>query len=204
MAGKGRQGGVAEGMQENFDLELAASRCKTDIAGLLAALEGVLFAAGMEGLTDAQIARIFFLTEESVADFCGRLAAKQDAEGRMLCVIRSAGSWQLVTRPELTPYLRDLAMVPPPSALSTAALETLAIIAYKQPITRAGIEHLRGVKSDRALSTLIVRGLVDEAGRADGPGRPILYATTKDFLDHFGLASPSELPHLDEYRSDNE
>lgn len=185
-------------MQENLDLELAAGRRETDAAGLLAALEGVLFAAGMEGLTDAEIARIFFIGEASVAALCEQLAAKQDTEGRMLRVIRSAETWQLVTRPELGPYLRDLALVPPPSALSTAALETLAIVAYKQPITRAGIEYLRGVKSDRAISTLIARGLIDEVGRVEGPGRPILFGTTKDFLDHFGLASPNDLPSIDE------
>lgn len=186
-------------MQDNLDLELAAIRRGTDAAGLLAALEGVLFAAGMEGLSDAEIARVFFVDEASVADLCERLAARQEAEGRMLRVIRSAQTWQLVAHPALAPYLHDLALAPAPAALSAAALETLAIIAYKQPIARSGIEYLRGVKSDRAISTLIARGLIDEVGRAEGPGRPILYGTTKDFLDHFGLNSSDDLPPLEEH-----
>ncbi len=185
-------------MQENLDVELAASRRGTDAAGLLAALEGVLFAAGMEGLTDAEIARVFFVSEASAADLCERLAAVQEADGRMIRAIRSGQAWQLVVHPALAPYLRDLALAPTPAALSAAALETLAIVAYKQPIARSGIEHLRGVKSDRAISTLIARGLIGEVGRAEGPGRPILYGTTKDFLDHFGLNSFDDLPPLEE------
>lgn len=190
-------------MQENLDFKLAANRRGTDAAGLLAALEGVLFAAGMEGLSDAEIARVFFVSEASAAGLCEQLALKQETEGRMIRVIRSAQTWQLATHPSLAPYLRDLALAPPPAALSAAAVETLAIIAYKQPITRSGIEYLRGVKSDRAISTLITRGLIGEVGRAEGPGRPILYGTTKDFLDHFGLNSPDDLPRMDEHGSED-
>ena len=89
--------------------------------------------------------------------------------------------------------------MPRQSPLSQAALETLAIIAYKQPITRAEIETIRGVRVDSSLSTLLERGLIEEAGRKDGPGRPILYRTTKDFLKYFGLKNLDELPIVDDW-----
>ncbi len=159
-------------------------------------LEGLLFAAGTEGLTDRQIARVFDVSLEDVEPICLHLLAEQKAQGRMFEVRRVADAWQLITLSELSPYLRSLALAPPPSALSQAALETLAIIAYKQPITRLDIESIRGVKSERAIGTLVSRGLICEAGRAQGPGRPFLYQTTHDVLDHFGLASMDELRRL--------
>lgn len=109
-----------------------------------------------------------------------------------------ADTWQLVTRPEYAPYLKRMAQSPMQSTLSNAALEVLAIVAYKQPITRGEIEDIRGVQSDRALATLVHRQLVEEKGRADAPGRPILFGTTVDFLRQFGLKSLQELPPLPE------
>ena len=184
-------------MQEHLDLELSATALGLDSGSLLAALEGLLFAAGTEGLTDRQIARVFSLPETSVPSVCVRLAARQADEGRMLRAVRIADAWQLVTAPALAPFLRELALAPPPAPLSQAALETLAIVAYRQPVTRAQIEDLRGVKSERALGTLIARDLVRELGRSEKLGRPILYGTTKEFLAHFGLSSAADLPPLD-------
>lgn len=163
---------------------------------LLPFLEGLLFAAGTEGLTDRQIARVFEVSQDDVEPICLNLLAQQRAQGRMFEVRRIADAWQLITLSELSPFLRSLALAPPPSTLSQAALEILAIIAYKQPITRLDIESIRGVKSERAIGTLLSRGLICEAGRAQGPGRPFLYETTRDVLDHFGLASMEDLRRL--------
>lgn len=163
---------------------------------LLPYLEGLLFAAGTEGLTDHQIARVLQVAQADVEAICLHLLAQQKSQGRMFEVCRIADAWQLMTTPELVPYLRSLALAPAPFALSQAALETLAIIAYKQPITRMDIETIRGVKSERAIGTLLARGLIREAGRAEGPGRPFLYETTHDVLEHFGLSSLDELRRL--------
>ncbi len=165
----------------------------------LSVLEGLLFVAGTEGLTDQQIADVFEIQEESVPKFCNQLLEKQKNEGRLFTVMRIANVWQLTTGPLLTPYIRKLALVPSPSSLSQAALETLAIVAYRHPITRTEIEEIRGVKSEKAIGTLIARGLIEEIGRAEGPGRPFLFATTVEFLDYFGLQSTQDLPPFIEF-----
>jgi segregation and condensation protein B len=103
---------------------------------------------------------------------------------------------QLVTAPDAGPYVERFLGLESRQRLSGAALESLAIIAYKQPITRAGVEQVRGVNSDGAIASLIARGLVEDVGRAPGPGRPALLGTTIRFLEHFGLSKPSDLPPL--------
>ncbi len=103
---------------------------------------------------------------------------------------------QLVSAPEAGPYVERFLGLESHQRLSGAALESLAIIAYKQPMTRAGVEAVRGVNSDAAIASLLGRGLVEEIGRAPGPGRPALFGTTFKFLEHFGLSDPSELPPL--------
>lgn len=117
---------------------------------------------------------------------------------RLLCV---AGAWQFVTEPDYAPWLRAMLGVKNrPSRLSQAALETLAIIAYRQPITRAEMEQIRGVAVDGTIATLLERHLIQQAGRAEVIGRPMQYATTADFLTYFGLAALSNLPSADELR----
>jgi segregation and condensation protein B len=117
---------------------------------------------------------------------------------RLVCV---AGSWQLVTRPEYAPWLRVLLGVRTrPPRLSQAGLETLAIVAYRQPLTRAEIEQIRGVSVDGVMQTLLERGLVEVVGRADAPGRPQTYGTTSGFLEYFGLRRLDDLPAADELR----
>jgi len=120
----------------------------------------------------------------------------EESENRGIILIQLAGTYQLATKKEHAIYLKRLVETPAQSTLSQAALETLTIIAYKQPITRLEIEEIRGVKADHVLQTLVAKGLVQEVGRADGPGRPILYGTTKEFLDYFGLKGLEELPPL--------
>lgn len=120
-----------------------------------------------------------------------------DAEGRAFRIEEVAGGYQLRTRPEFAPWLQRL-RPQPPLRLSRAALETLAIVAYKQPVTRAELEHVRGVDVGAVLASLLERRLVRVAGHREVPGRPMLYATTRRFLEVFGLASLSDLPTLRE------
>jgi segregation and condensation protein B len=103
---------------------------------------------------------------------------------------------QLVTAPESGPYVERFLGLESRQRLSAAALEALAIIAYKQPLTRAGVEQIRGVNSDAAIASLIARGLIEEVGKAQAPGRPALLGTTLKFLEHFGLKNPADLPPL--------
>ena len=117
---------------------------------------------------------------------------------RLACV---AGAWQFITQPEFSPWLRALVGVKArPPRLSQAALETLAIIAYRQPVTRAEVEQVRGVNVDGTMQTLLERGLVEQSGRAEVVGRPALYSTTPLFLEYFGLRGLDDLPAADELR----
>jgi segregation and condensation protein B len=121
-------------------------------------------------------------------------------QGRGFQLIEKAEGWQLATDPAFAKWVRQLFPAPKPARLSAPALETLAIIAYRQPITRADVEAVRGVNIDGVLQTLMERGLVKIAGRAEIPGRPLLYETTQFFLDHFGLRNLDELPNAEELR----
>ncbi len=116
-------------------------------------------------------------------------------------LVEKAGGWQLTSDPKYAQWVRGLFPAPKPARLSSPALETLAIIAYRQPITRADVEAVRGVTIDGVLQTLMERGLVKIAGRAEIPGRPLLYQTTEFFLDHFGLRTLNELPNVEELRT---
>ena len=115
--------------------------------------------------------------------------------GRGFQLVEIAGGWQFLTQPEAAPYIERL-YKPRAQQLSKAALETLAIVAYRQPVTRAEIDNIRQVKSDAMLAKLMEKTLVKEVGRLDAPGRPILYGTTQEFLAAFGLVSLQELPPL--------
>lgn len=116
-------------------------------------------------------------------------------------LVEKAEGWQLATDPKYARWVRELFPAPRPARLSAPALETLAIIAYRQPITRADVEAVRGVTIDGVLQTLMERGLVKISGRAEIPGRPLLYETTEFFLDHFGLRNLEELPNVAELRT---
>ena len=124
-------------------------------------------------------------------------------QGHAFQLIEKAEGWQLATDPALAKWVRQLFPAPKPSRLTAPALETLAIIAYRQPITRADVEAVRGVNIDGVLQTLMERGLVKIVGRAEIPGRPLLYETTQFFLDHFGLRNLDELPNAEELRKRN-
>lgn len=157
-------------------------------------IEGLLFLSGDEGVEAKQIAEIVEISEETVADLLEDMKADFRRSARGIQIVEVAKAYQLTTLPEHISYFEKLATSPSHSTLSQAALETLAIVAYKQPITRSDIEEIRGVKCEKALQTLLSKQLIRETGRAEGIGRPILYGTTKEFLEHFGLREISELP----------
>ena len=136
-----------------------------------------------------------------VAAALEQLKVEYIQQGRAFQLIEKAEGWQLATDPGFGKWVRELFPAPKPTRLSAPALETLAIIAYRQPITRADVEAVRGVNIDGVLQTLMERGLVKIAGRAEIPGRPLLYETTHFFLDHFGLRNLDELPNAEELRS---
>lgn len=167
-------------------------------------VESLLFAAGDEGLTLKQISQVLeideLLAEQVLHDL---ITEYNENENRGITLVQLAGTYQLATKKEYSLYLKKLVESPHTTALSQAALETLAIIAYKQPITRIEIEEIRGVKTERPLQTLIAKALIKEVGRAEGAGRAYLYGTTKEFLDHFGLKSIEELPPLPEKVDDD-
>lgn len=165
---------------------------------LYAAIEGLLFVTGDEGLTLKQLAEVLELEEHDVKEAVHFLKQRFQEEKRGLQVIETAGVLKLATLPEHTHYFKKLASSPIHSGLSRAALETLAIVAYKQPLTRLDIDEVRGVKSEKSLQSLVSKLLVAEVGRVSGTGRAILYGTTPYFLDHFGLKSLEELPPLPE------
>ena len=131
---------------------------------------------------------------------CAAVLAAFGADNQ-LTAREKADGWQLTSDPKYAQWVRRLFPAPKPARLSSPALETLAIIAYRQPITRADVEAVRGVTIDGVLQTLIERGLVKISGRAEIPGRPLLYETTEFFLDHFGLRNLDELPNVEELRT---
>ena len=156
------------------------------------ALEAVLFAAG-EPVSVAELAQIMQLEKPQVWELLTALKQAYEAESRGLMLRETAGGWQLVTKP--VHYNLLLALTQKKEIkLTNAAMETLAIVAFRQPVTRAEMEAIRGVKVDRVLNTLLDLGLVAEAGRKKALGNPILYATTEKFLATFGLNSLKELP----------
>lgn len=166
-------------------------------------IEALLFVAGDDGLTMSQLQFLTEAEEREISASVERLTHKySDAENGIM-LKQLAGVYQLVTKPQMAETIQKLVENPTPQALSQASLEVLAIVAYKQPITRLEIEDLRGVKSEKPLHTLAAKGLIQETGRADGAGRAILYGTTVEFLDYFGLKDLDGLPALPEEEEDN-
>jgi len=156
-------------------------------------LEAMLFVAA-EPVTTSQLAAALDVSNSVVERGLNELDASLASRG--LRLQRHAGRVQLTTAPELAELIERFLGLEATSHLSRAALETLAIIAYQQPVTRPQIDAIRGVNSDSMMKSLLNKGLILESGRADGPGRPILYSTTPEFLQHFGLNSILEMPPL--------
>ncbi len=161
-------------------------------------VEAVLFAS-QAPVSAAELARADEeLDEDRVEEAVAELRAEYDREGRAFGIYEVAGGYQLLTRPEYVPVLERFDSVPTSSRLSAPALETLAIIAYRQPVGRAEVEEIRGVGSGGVLRTLQERELIEVVGRGEGLGRPLLYGTTRRFLEHFGFRSLEDLPRPDD------
>src|SRR6266566_2499086 len=159
--------------------------------------EAIKRAGAEDEFSPNEFARV---SEAEVAATLEQLKVECIEQQRAFQPVEKAEGWQLATDPKYAQWVRQLFPEPKPARLSAPALETLAIIAYRQPITRADVEAVRGVTIDGVLQTLMERGLLKISGRAEIPGRPLLYETTQFFLDHFGLRTLDELPNVEELR----
>ncbi len=173
-----------------------------DVERLKAIVEGLLFVAGDEGIEAKQLASILDLENHEVIALMDEMKQEYKEQQRGLQIVEIAQAYQFTTRPEFAEYFERLVDTPSHATLSQAALETLAIIAYKQPITRLELEEIRGVKCESSISRLISKTLIKEVGRAEAVGRPILYGTTKEFLEYFGLRSLDELPPAPDFSAE--
>ena len=157
-------------------------------------LEGLLFVAGDDGISLEEASYILELERSAVRQLLDELKKRLEDENSGLELLLTASHYKLVTKASLKTYIEKYAVSPYSSQLSQASLETLAIIAYKQPVTRVDIESIRGVQSSGSIQKLLLRDLIEEAGRLETPGRPKLYKTTAYFMDYFGLESLDALP----------
>lgn len=159
-------------------------------------VEAVLFASGDPVSTD-KLAEICVQDKKTMRSILDNMANSMKQSNRSIMLRELNGAWQLCTHPSYEAYIAQLGTVRKSTGLTQAAYETLAIVAYQQPVTRARIEQIRGVSADSVLAKLIEKNLVMEAGRDDTPGKPYLYETTDEFLRSFGFASLKELPRLE-------
>jgi segregation and condensation protein B len=159
------------------------------------ALEAILLLAD-EPMTASALAQSVEVGRTEVDQILSQLADEYVARGSGILLRQVAGGWRLFTNPDVAPYVEQFVLSSRHTRLTRAALETLAIVAYKQPVTRHQIAGIRGANSDGVLRALVDRGLVAEVGRDEGPGRAVLFGTTSEFLERLGLASLSDLPSL--------
>ncbi len=164
-----------------------------------AVLEGLLFVVGEEGLTFDQIEDVLEIDEEESKKLLYELKHDYEDENRGLRIDFLGNRFKLTTKYEHREYYQKLLENPETNTLSQAALETLAIIAYNEPITRVQIDAMRGVGSTQIIRKLVAKGFIKEVGRSDLPGRPILYETTSEFLDYFGLSTIKDLPDMNSF-----
>ena len=170
---------------------------------LAGAVEAILFAYG--GAVDvSDIAEALDTDKRTARRIVNELAEKYSAEDRGIKIIELDDSYQMCTNPDYFEFVEALGKAPKKRALTQAVMETLAIIAYRQPVTKPDIENIRGVSADHAVNKLLDYGLVNELGRADAPGRPILFGTSEEFLRCFGISSLDGLPELPETLRDPE
>ncbi len=159
-------------------------------------LEGILFVMGDEGVTLESLSEIMGIESDDVKKVLSELKKRYEAQDRGLRISYLGNAFKLTTKEEHKEYYKKLVVNPGTNNLSQAALETLAIIAYNQPISTVEISELRGVDTRGLIRKLVAKGLVKEAGKSDMPGRPNLYRTTSEFLDYFGLATIEDLPEV--------
>ena len=170
---------------------------------LKAVLEGLLFVVGEEGLSIDKILEIMEIDNDELKKIVSELTIEYADEGRGITLKILGNKLKLTTKEEHSKYYEKLVETDD-SELSTAALETLAIIAYNQPVTRITVDEIRGISSSHMVRKLVSRELIEEKGRSDAPGRPILYGVTDKFLDYFGLSSIDELPKIEEIEIEDE
>jgi len=171
-------------------------RCELPLERVQQALESLLFASP-EPVSTHRLAKALGVPESLVEEEMEKLIKSYSSNQRGITIVKVADGYQMCTHPDFAPFVARL-LEAAPVRLSRAALETLSIIAYKQPVTLPEIDAIRGVNSAGVVRTLLDRGLIEEAGRKDTVGRPVMYVTTKEFLVYFGLRDLSELPSLDE------
>jgi len=162
------------------------------------AIEAVLMVAD-EPVEPQLLAQLLEMSPARVDELCEELAAAYEAEDRGFILARVAGGWRFQSHPDLAPYVERFVLDGQPSRLSPAALETLAIVAYKQPVSRAQVAAIRGVNADAVMRTLSQRGYVEEVGRDPGPGQAVLYGTSRMFLERLGVDSLADLPPLGDF-----
>jgi len=164
-----------------------------------AILEAILFTMG-DSVEISRLAQVIEETEEETRELLLNLQKKYEKDKRGIALIELEDCFQMCTRPEMYEYLVKIAKVPRKYVLTDTVLETLSIVAYKQPVTRIEIEKIRGVSCDHAINRLLEFDLIREVGRLDAPGRPLLFGTTEQFLRSFGVKSLDELPQLNQDR----
>ncbi len=162
-----------------------------------AILEGMLFVVGDDGLTINQIKDVLNLEDEDAKKLILSLKEKYESEDRGIRINYLGNTFKLTTKKEHKDFYQKLIENPETNTLSQSALETLAIIVYNEPVTRMTVDEIRGVSSRDMIRKLAAKGLIKEVGRSELPGRPILYKTTSEFLDYFGLSSKDDLPKFD-------
>ncbi len=171
-------------------------------AEVLPVLEGLLFIVGDDGLTLDQAAAVLELPEATIREYMLNLQLRYQDDAHGIEIVDYGGIWRFISKASVRSYAEKLFQMGRSASLSQAALETLAIIAYKQPITRVEIEEIRGVGADMMLKKLQARDLIREAGRSEAPGRPILYEVTEEFMNSFKLLSLDELPELPSFNEE--
>src|SRR6266571_3280350 len=190
---------TAQSMNGNIQVE----EVRLPIQHVASAIESLLFVSGRP-LEHAELRKLLNIDDARLASSLQVLADNLESQGRGIRLQRLGEHVQLVTAPENARYVAALLGLPMTAKLTTAAMETLAVVSYRQPATRAQIEAIRGVNSDRALASLIQHGLVAEVGRAQTIGRATLFATTPEFLQQFGLTRLDQLPHVEDSPSPSE
>lgn len=171
---------------------------------LKAVLEGLLFVVGDDGLDLDEISRVLEISKDDVKELIKELQNDYQSDSRGIRIDFLGDKLKLTTKKEHNMYYQKLLTTEDNNTLSQAALETLAIIAYNQPITRVKVDELRGISNNHIIRKLVAKGLIKEGGRSNMPGRPILYETTSEFLDYFGLSSIDELPDMRDFLEEEE
>lgn len=174
-----------------------------EIRDIQAVIEAVLFAAG-DAVEIEKLADIVDVDKRSLTEILKKMMDQYNYERRGLHIIRLENAYQMCTRGEFQEQIAMLAQPRRKQNLSSAAMEVLAVVAYKQPVTRTTIEHIRGVNCDYIVNRLIERNLIEEVGRLDAPGRPILFGTTQEFLRCFGVSGIDELPDFESFGGSEE